>query len=235
MGGGFWSQKILQVFLLTVEGIVFVFFPGCTLCGSSLSGFISELSGKPLVKVQVHCQAKCLSEESEHLTDVFFFPLFSHTHCTLSIRPLWFLSAIKHFNLVSSIWRISVKSLPIPALNVAFPMVPTQKTVSIREANPLELIFQSDFTFFVISSSKMRFNGLWGVGRSRHLKQGLCLAFEHQIPLLDLTLKPWPKVMKWNKRINSLPWNTTEFVLQLYSWEWEPYWIFKLSSYVSFV
>lgn len=165
----------------------------------------------------------------------FFFPLFSHTHCTLSIRPLWFLSAIKHFNLVSSIWRISVKSLPIPALNVAFPMVPTQKTVSIREANPLELIFQSDFTFFVISSSKMRFNGLWGVGRSRHLKQGLCLAFEHQVPLLDLTLKPWPKVMKWNKRINSLPWNTTEFVLQLYSWEWEPYWIFKLSPYVSFV
>lgn len=80
MGGGFWSQKILQVFLLTVEGIVFVFFPGCTLCGSSFSGFISELSGKPLVKVQVHCQAKCLSEESEHLTDVFFFSsVFSHT------------------------------------------------------------------------------------------------------------------------------------------------------------
>lgn len=75
---------------MTVEGIVFVLFPGRTLCGSSLSGFISELSGKPLVKVQVHCQAKCLSEESEHLTDGFFSSVFTHRLYSVYQAPVVF-------------------------------------------------------------------------------------------------------------------------------------------------
>lgn len=136
---------------------------------------------------------------------------FSNKHL---VKSSVVLISQENFHLVSFIWRASLKPIPISILNAAFLVVFTQKALSIREENPLELIFTSVLSFSIIK---------WDFESA---------ACEHQSvggPNPRASAKV-TSVSEGQPTYCRTQLNFCSYIL----WEWEPYWIFKLSTALLF-